>query len=146
VGLASIRIFGCTESASRDYAEALGLALQWTNILRDVGEDAANGRIYLPQDELARFGVPEADLLAGKSSPAFLRLMEFQAARAAEFFTAAIVPTADRRALRSAEMMRAIYAALLDRMRRDGFRVFTNRYRLTRLEKLLLAARTMLFG
>jgi len=144
VGLVSIRIFGCRDAASTAYAENLGLALQWTNILRDVGEDAANGRIYLPQDELARFGVNEADLLAGRSSDAFLRLMEFQADRAAQFFAAARVPAADRRALRSAEMMRAIYATLLRRMRADGFRVFEKRYRLSRPEKLLLAARAML--
>lgn len=144
VGLVSIRIFGCRDAASTAYAENLGLALQWTNILRDVGEDAANGRIYLPQDELARFGVSESDLFAGRSSDDFLHLMEFQADRAAQFFAAAVVPAADRHALRSAEMMRAIYATLLRRMRADGFRVFEKRYHLSRPEKLLLAARAML--
>jgi phytoene synthase len=145
VGLVSIRIFGCVDSASEAYAESLGLALQWTNILRDVGEDAANDRIYLPLDELARFGVSEADILARRPSPAFLALMRFQAARAEEFFADAQAPAADRKALVPAEIMRAIYATLLRRMRADGFRVLEKRYRVNRLEKLLLAARAMLF-
>lgn len=146
VGLVSIRIFGCTAAASPAYAEALGLALQWTNILRDIGEDAANGRIYLPQDELARFGVSEADLLSGRPTPGFQRLAEFQADRAAKFFAAVELPSADRRPLLSAEIMRAIYATLLDRMRRDGLRVLERRYRVSRLEKLALAARIFLRG
>jgi phytoene synthase len=144
VGLVSIRIFGCRDAASSAYAENLGLALQWTNILRDVGEDAANDRIYLPQDELARFGVSEADLLAGLATGDFVGLMKFQAARAEEFFALAVSPAADRGALRPAEMMRAIYTTLLRRMRADGFRVLEKRYRVSRLEKLLLAARTLL--
>jgi phytoene synthase len=144
VGLVSIRIFGCVDPASEAYAESLGLALQWTNILRDVGEDAANDRIYLPLDELAHFHVSEADILARRQSHAFLALMQFQAARAEEFFAAAQAPAADRKALAPAEIMRAIYAALLRRMQGDGFRVLETRYRVSRLEKLLLAARTML--
>ncbi|MDD5201269.1 MAG: squalene/phytoene synthase family protein [Terrimicrobiaceae bacterium] len=144
VGLASIRIFGCADPASARYAESLGLALQWTNILRDVGEDAANGRIYLPLDELARFGVSESDILAGRSTDSFLRLMEFQADRAGQFFDEARAPRGDRRALRPAEIMRAIYAALLHRMQRDGFRVFARRYRISRPGKLLISARTIL--
>ncbi|HEY8901611.1 MAG TPA: phytoene/squalene synthase family protein [Chthoniobacterales bacterium] len=144
VGLVSIRIFGCTSPASPAYAEALGLALQWTNILRDVGEDAANGRIYLPQDELALFGVAEADILAGRATPEFQRLAEFQAERAAQLFAAIALPSEDRRPLLAAEIMRAIYAKLLDRMRRDGLRVLERRYRVSRAEKLLLAAGALL--
>jgi phytoene synthase len=144
VGLVSIRIFGCVDPASEAYAEALGLALQWTNILRDVGEDARNGRIYLPLDELTRFGVAEEDILAGVRTEAFDRLIRFQAGRAKTFFAAARVPDADRRALVPAEIMRAIYAALLARMERDGFDVFGKRYRVPTSRKFLLAAFTLL--
>ena len=146
VGLVSIRIFGCTRPESEAYAESLGLALQWTNILRDVGEDAANGRIYLPQEDLARFGVAEADLLAGKMSPEFLKLMHFQAGRAADFFAGArhALPYEDRRTLLPAEIMREIYFRLLLRMRRDGFRVFKKRYRLGRLQKMWIIARAFI--
>lgn len=140
VGLVSIRIFGCVDPASEAYAEALGLALQWTNILRDVGEDARNGRIYLPQDELERFGVTEEDILAGVRSEAFDRLIRFQASRAKSFFAAARLPATDRRALVPAEIMRAIYSALLARMERDGFDVFGKRYRVSTSRKFLLAA------
>jgi phytoene synthase len=144
VGLVSIRIFGCVDPASIAYAESLGLALQWTNILRDVGEDAANDRIYLPQDELARFHISEADILARRQSHAFLALMRFQAERAEEFFAASRPPAADRKALLPAEIMRAIYASLLRKMQRDDFRVLEKRYRVSRLEKLLLASRALL--
>jgi phytoene synthase len=144
VGLVSIRIFGCDDPASEAYAEALGLALQWTNILRDVGEDARNGRIYLPQDELERFGVSEEDILAGVRTEAFDRLIRFQAGRAKSFFAAARLPAADRRALVPAEIMRAIYSALLARMERDGFDVFAKRYRVPASRKFLLAAFTLL--
>ena len=141
VGLVSIRIFGCTDPASEAYAESLGLALQWTNILRDVGEDATNDRIYLPQDELARFNVSEADVFARRQSHAFLALMRFQSERTEEFFAAARPPAADRKALLPAEIMRAIYASLLRKIQRDDFRVLEKRYRVSRLEKLLLATR-----
>lgn len=140
VGLVSIRIFGCRDAGSANYAETLGLALQWTNILRDVGEDAANGRIYLPLDELARFGVGEEEILGCRDTPAFRRLMEFQAARARGFFAELRIPPADRGALRPAEIMRAIYEKLLHRMEADGFRVFERRYRVSKLEKLFIAA------
>lgn len=144
VGLVSIRIFGCVDPASEAYAEALGLALQWTNILRDVGEDARNGRIYLPQDELERFGVTEEEILAGVRTEAFERLIRFQSGRAKSFFAAARLPAADRRALVPAEIMRAIYSALLVRMERDGFDVFAKRYRVSTSRKFLLAAVTLL--
>jgi phytoene synthase len=146
VGLVSIRIFGCVDPASEAYAESLGLALQWTNILRDVGEDAANDRIYLPQDELARFHISEADILARRQSHAFLALMRFQAERAEEFFAASRIPATDRKALVPAEIMRAIYTSLLRKMQRDDFRVLEKRYRVSRLGKLLLAARALLPG
>ena len=106
VGLVSIEIFGCRDPRAREYAEQLGLALQLTNILRDVGQDLANeGRIYLPAEDLARFGVTPADLAAQRRDERFLALMDFEATRARDFFGKArqSVPVGDRRALRSEE-------------------------------------------
>ena len=107
VGLVSIEIFGYRNPACRDYAIQLGLALQMTNIIRDVGKDLGNGRIYLPQEDLARFGYPEADLRARKLQRAFLRLMDFEAARAEEFLLRArsLLPREDRRSMVAAEIM-----------------------------------------
>jgi len=137
VGLVSIEIFGYRNPACRQYAIQLGLALQTTNIIRDVGKDLANGRIYLPQEDLARFDYPEEDLRRRKYNEPFLRLMEFEAARAEEFFTRAaeLLPWEDRRSMVAAEIMRSVYQALLRRMKADGFRVFEKEYRLNRLEK-----------
>ncbi len=143
VGLISIAIFGCHEAAARDYALSLGLALQLTNILRDVGEDWRNGgRIYLPREDLTRFGYTPDDLAAAHHNDAFLALMHFEAERARAFYAEAIAarPAPDRRALVAAEIMRRIYTGILDRMERDGFRVFDRRYRLNRLEKLAIVA------
>lgn len=147
VGLVSIEIFGCREPASREYAIELGLALQLTNILRDVGEDWRNGgRIYLPREDLARFGYQPEDLAAGRRNEAFLALMRFEAERARGFYARAIAlrPAPDRRALVAAEIMRTIYSRLLERMERDGFRVFDRRYRLGRLAKTAAILGTML--
>jgi phytoene synthase len=137
VGLVSIEIFGYRNPACRQYAIQLGLALQMTNIIRDVGKDLSNGRIYLPQEDLARFDYREESLRLRKYNEAFLRLMEFEAARAEEFFTRAaeLLPREDRRSMVAAEIMRSVYQALLRRMNADRFRVFEKEYRLTRLEK-----------
>jgi 15-cis-phytoene synthase len=137
VGLVSIEIFGYCNPACRQYAIHLGLALQMTNIIRDVGKDLNNGRIYLPQQDLARFNYPEEDLRLRKYNEPFLRLMEFEAARAEEFFAHAadLLPREDRRSMVAAEIMRSVYQALLRRMKADGFRVFEKEYRLSRLEK-----------
>jgi 15-cis-phytoene synthase len=137
VGLVSIEIFGYCNPACRQYAIELGLALQMTNIIRDVGKDLSNGRIYLPQQDLARFDYSEEDLRLRKYSEAFLRLMRFEAARAEEFFAHAthLLPREDRRSMVAAEIMRSVYQALLRRMKADGFRVFEKEYRLSRLEK-----------
>lgn len=147
VGLISIEIFGCHDAAAKTYAVELGLALQMTNILRDVGQDFANGgRIYLPSEDLARFGYSAGDLAAGRRNDAFLALMRFEAQRAREFYAAAIAarPAADRRALTAAELMRAIYSRLLERMERDEFRIFGHRYSLSRAEKLWLIGTAIL--
>ncbi|MCK9590307.1 MAG: squalene/phytoene synthase family protein [Terrimicrobiaceae bacterium] len=140
VGLASIRIFGCQDPASGAYAENLGHALQLANILRDVGEDAGNGRIYLPLADLRRFGVSGEDLLRGKpTTPGFLDLMLFEAGRARARFHAAIPPTGDKRALLAPEIMKAIYLRILSRLEKQGFPVFARRIHLGRTEKMATA-------
>lgn len=137
VGLVSIEIFGYRNPACRDYAIQLGLALQMTNIIRDVGKDLSNGRIYLPREDLARFGYSETDLEQRKQNEAFRSLMQFEAARAEEFFAnaAALLPREDRRSMVAAEIMASVYRALLERMKSDGFRVFEKEYRLSKIEK-----------
>lgn len=147
VGLVSIEIFGCRDEGSKTYAVELGLALQLTNILRDVGQDFANGgRIYLPREDLARFGYTAEDLAAGRRNEAFLALMRFEAERARGFYTAAVAarPPADRRALTAAEIMRAVYFRLLQRMESGGFEVFNRRYSLSRFEKVTLITTELL--
>ena len=137
VGLVSIEIFGYRNAACRDYAIQLGLALQVTNIIRDVGKDLGNGRIYLPQEDLARFGYSEADLRARTHNDAFVQLMDFEASRAEDFFSraAALLPREDRRSMVAAEIMASVYHALLRRMKADRFRVFDKEYRLSKIEK-----------
>jgi phytoene synthase len=137
VGLVSIEIFGYRNPACRDYAIQLGFALQMTNIIRDVGKDLSNGRIYLPQEDLARFDYSASDLHQRKHNDAFVRLMEFEAARAEEFFAkaAALLPREDRRSMVAAEIMASVYKALLRRMKSDRFRVFQKEYRLSKIEK-----------
>jgi phytoene synthase len=137
VGLVSIEIFGYRNAACRDYAIQLGLALQMTNIIRDVGKDLNSGRIYLPQEDLARFDYLETDLRARKHNEAFVRLMQFEAARAEEFFSraATVLPREDRRSMVAAEIMASVYHALLKRMKADRFRVFDKEYRLSKIEK-----------
>ena len=144
VGLVSIGIFGAREPGAREYALQLGLAFQLTNILRDVGQDFANdGRIYLPQEDMARFGVTRDDLASARRSEGFLALMDFESGRAAEFYRAATDarPGPDRRALVAAEIMRAVYSRLLEKMRLDRWRVFDRRYSLGKLTKLWLVLR-----
>jgi phytoene synthase len=146
VGLVSIEIFGYRNPICREYAIQLGLALQVTNIIRDVGKDLDNGRIYLPQQDLARFGYPEEDLRLRKYNEPFRRLMEFEAARAEGFFAkaAGLLPREDRRSMVAAEIMRSVYQALLSRMKADDFRVFEKEYRLSRLEKSARVAAQLL--
>src|SRR4029077_17577331 len=137
VGLVSIEIFGYRNPRCREYAIDLGLALQTTNIIRDVWKDFRAGRIYLPQEDLARFRYSEAELANRQYDENFLQLMQFETARAREFFAcaAAALPAEDRRAMRPAELMGSIYGALLRRIELDKFRVFEKEYRLSKLEK-----------
>ena len=126
VGLLSIEIFGYKNSACRDYAVHLGQALQLTNILRDVKNDAARGRIYLPQSELKKFGVSEAEILAGKFSENYIQLAASVAGRAKRFYSLAqkALPPEDRRAMVAAELMGGVYWQLLLKLERGRFNVF----------------------
>ena len=144
VGLLSAEIFGYADPATRQYARDLGIAFQLTNIIRDVGEDARRGRIYLPQDELAHHGVTAASLLRHESTPALTALMAEQVARARSWHARAMatLPAADRRAQRPGLIMAAIYRALLDEIERDGYRVLHHRIALTPLRKLWIALTT----
>jgi phytoene synthase len=149
VGLISIRLFGCTDPASERYAVALGRALQLTNILRDIGEDLDNGgRVYLPLEDLARFEYTEADLENRVYDERFLKLMSYEAERAEGYFheAAEALPAADRRALRPARIMGEIYHRLLITMRRDRFRVFDRRYRISRIRKFAILSKHLITG
>ncbi len=141
VGLMCIEVFGYRDPATRVYAERLGTAFQLTNILRDLARDAAVGRIYLPLEDLTRFGYPEADLLAQRRTPAFTSLMRFEAGRAHEFYRAAAqaLPRADRAHMLPAEIMRAIYFRLLQKIEARAYDVFTERIRISPLQRLLVA-------
>jgi phytoene synthase len=144
VGILSASIFGVTDPQTLKYAEKLGLAFQLTNIIRDVGEDARKGRIYLPVNELQQFNVTAADLLNARHGENFEKLMAFQAARAQATYDEAfaLLPAVDRRAQRAGLMMAAIYRALLSEIERDGFHVLTQRISLTPIRKLWLAWKT----
>jgi len=150
VGEVAAGIFAGERSAAdrslRRYAHELGLAFQLTNIIRDVGEDARRGRIYLPQDELGRFGVREADILQARASPAFLSLMQFQYDRAFAHYANALaaLPRDARRAQRPGLAMAAIYRTLLDEIKAAGYPVLQARVSLTPLRKFWLASKTWL--
>jgi phytoene synthase len=144
VGLICIEIFGCTNPQTRQYARDMGIAFQLTNIIRDVGEDARRGRIYLPQEDLRRFAVAEADILEGRPSSAFLDLMRFQANRAKAYFARAQAPPEDRPRLLAAEIMRTIYRTLLETIEARGYPVLGDPIALSRPRKIALALRTWL--
>jgi phytoene synthase len=148
VGEVAAGIFGQTDPRTTEYAHTLGLALQLTNILRDVGEDARRGRIYLPVNELQQFNVKASEILAGQYSERFTALMQFQAQRAHGLFdqALALLPPADRRAQKPGLMMAAIYRDLLREIERDGFAVLHQRTSLTPLRKLWLAWKVQALG
>lgn len=149
VGLVSIHVFGHKNPATSDYAVHLGYALQITNIMRDVGEDARdNGRIYLPKDLMQRFGVTEEQVLAGRSDPAFLTLMRhlYGLARSEYDQAQAALPAEDRPNMIAAEMMATIYREILEKMRAEGYPVFEKRVRLHPLRKGLILATSLAKG
>ncbi len=148
VGLLAAEIFGYTDRQTQKYAHDLGMAFQLTNIIRDVGEDARRGRVYLPIDELKRFDVPVADILNSRYSDNFRKLMEFQIERAEHYYVQAMaqLPPIDRKTQRPGLVMAAIYRTLLDEIKRDGCQVLSQRTSLTPLRKLWIAWRTWIKG
>jgi phytoene synthase len=148
VGQVSAGIFGYRHRETLEYAELLGLAFQLTNIIRDVGEDARRGRVYLPADELARHGLAAGDILARRGGEAFRALMAEQADRAEATYREAFAKLhpEDRRSQRAGLVMAAIYQALLAEIRRDGFPVLEGRISLTPIRKLWIAWKTWVAG
>ncbi len=146
VGLICLRIFGVEPERGKAYAENLGLALQLTNILRDLGSDLRRGRIYLPREELQAFGYPEEALARKERSAAFRELMRFQAERVRAFFTAAEreASSLDPRRILAAEIMGRIYRRLLERIERSGYDVFSREVRVPFHERAWIAWRSIL--
>jgi len=141
VGLMSLEIFGPRSDKTKEYAVNLGIALQLTNILRDVGVDAKYGRVYLPQEDLRRFRYAEADLFARRYTPEFSALMEFQVSRAEEYFRRAqeSLPAEDRRAMFAAKIMERIYFHTLQRIKEINYNVFEQSVYLPRTIQFLIA-------
>jgi phytoene synthase len=147
VGLICIRIFGCRDGRAREYAVSLGVALQLTNILRDIPDDLNRGRVYLPLDDLTAHGCTVDDLANGVVTDAVRRLLAFECARAREFYQRAVLarPDDDRRRLVAAEIMRAVYFETLRRIERNGYDVFTARVRVRRPMQACIALRQWLW-
>jgi 15-cis-phytoene synthase len=148
VGEVSARIFGQREARTTDYAHTLGLAFQLTNIIRDVGEDARRGRIYLPVSELQQFDVKAHEILNRQHSDRFVALMKFQAERAHRLYDEALamLPAVDRRSQKPGLMMASIYRTLLREIEGDGFEVLNQRVSLTPLRKFWLAWKVQALG
>jgi phytoene synthase len=144
VGILSASIFGYSNARTLEYAEALGIAFQLTNIVRDVGDDARMNRIYIPTEDLARFEVPAADVLNRRHTENFTRLMAFEAGRAREHYekAMALLPAEDRRPQRPGLIMAAIYRTVLEEVQREGYRVLDHRVGLTPIRKLWIAWKT----
>lgn len=148
VGLLAAGIFGYRDAQTEKYAHDLGMAFQLTNIIRDVGEDARRGRIYLPIDELKQFNVPAADILNARYSDNFTALMQFQYQRAERYYQEALahLPACDRKSQRPGLIMAAIYRTLLEEIRAENFQVLHQRISLPPTRKLWLAAKTWIKG
>ena len=145
VGLICLHIFGPTSARAQDYAVALGMAFQLTNILRDIGTDAAQARIYLPQEDLDKYGCTDQAILQRQESDAIRELVHFEAARAHEYYAKAqaafeALPAGDRRALTVAEIMRAVYFRILKKIEEPSHRIFGPRVRLAASHRLAVAA------
>jgi 15-cis-phytoene synthase len=145
VGLICLHIFGPTSAHAQDYAVDLGMAFQLTNILRDLAADAEQGRIYLPHEDLARFGYTETELFERKERPELQELVRFEAQRARRYYekaqaALAALPADERRALTVAEIMRGVYSRILERIERPNHAVFGPRVRLSTSNRLAIAA------
>jgi phytoene synthase len=145
VGLTVVHIFGFESPAALPLAEKCGIAFQLTNILRDIREDVERGRLYLPAEDLRRFGVTEADLRAGNRNAAFLQLMRFETARARSYYDESrpLMDLVHRQSRASLRALVGIYSALLDRISRRNFDVFSGRIRLSALQKSWIVARAL---
>ncbi len=144
VGLICLHIFGPTSARAQDYAVNLGMAFQLTNILRDIGTDAAQGRVYLPQDDLEKFGCTDQAILQRQESTELRKLLQFETARAHEYYAKAqaafeSLPAQDQRALTVAEIMRAVYFRILKKIEEPGHRIFGQRARLGTIRRLAVA-------
>jgi len=144
VGLICLHIFGPTSAHAQDYAVDLGMAFQLTNILRDLATDAGQGRVYIPQEDLRRFGYSDAELLGRKESPHLYEMIRFEAQRARMYYAKAqaalsSLPSKDRRALTVAEIMRAVYSTILERIERPDHAVFGPRVHLSTSNRLAIA-------
>lgn len=146
VGLICVEIFGYRNVQTRDYAIDLGMALQLTNIIRDISPDIRRGRLYIPLEDMRRFEVTEDDLRAGAPTEKVRRLLAFQADRARHFYgkADATLPKPDERGLVAARIMSAIYADLLKSIERAGYDVFSRRIRVARPRQGMIAALTWL--
>lgn len=144
VGLLAAEIFGYTNRQTLKYAHDLGLAFQLTNIIRDIGEDARRGRIYIPMDELKQFNVPAADILNARYSDNFKSLMEFQIQRAERYYDQALsqLPAEDRKSQRPGLIMAATYRTLLDEIKEEDCKVLHQRISLPPLRKIWIACKT----
>lgn len=143
VGLMCRNIFGYRNESTRDYAINLGMALQLTNILRDIADDARRGRIYVPLEDLRRFGYSESDLLNSRMTPQFVELMRFEVRRAREYYdrARAALQDEDKRFFFAARIMWSVYAHLLNRIERSNYNVFRRRISISTLLKILIAGR-----
>ena len=146
VGLICLQIFGYEDDDAKGYAVDLGLAMQLTNIIRDVKEDLEMGRVYLPQDEMARFGYSEEDLRNGVRNQAFLDLMAFQSQRAREYFDRGckLLPYLSRRSRACPAVLGALYSKVLDRIEASDYDVLNSRVSLSKVEKIRITAQTWL--
>ncbi len=147
VGLMSVRVFGCRHPEADRYATELGIALQLTNILRDLKSDAEQGRIYFPAEDLRRFGCLEEDLLGGRGSEKLRKLLEFHAQRAWDHFNKAreaFRSSGEGRRLLPAQIMAGVYARLLRRIQRSGYDVFSKKIRVSRAAQAWVAAQCLI--
>ena len=146
VGLMSIQIFGYRDERVKEYAINLGIALQLTNIMRDVGVDAKMGRVYLPEQDLENFGVNVKDILKGKITDPFLNLMQHQYDRAASFYqkATALLPDSERRNMIPSQIMKNIYYHLLKTLQKNNFDVLQHKHEIPNLVKISIAFRTLI--
>lgn len=148
LALLSAEIFGCSDRQTQKYARDLGMAFQLTKIIRDVGNDARRGRIYIPMDELKRFNVPAADILNAKYSDNFSTLMKFQTERTEQYYAQAfaLLPAVDRKNQRPGLIMAAIYRTLLDEIKGENFQILHQRIALTPVRQIWIAWKTWYFS